>query len=86
MKEFSNKTPYLAPQLTVVEFQVERGFAESDVELRVDDVKSRIEAEQMIFGARQGNSNVYMGGQMGSYYGDAFFTGAGTGGDGGGYF
>lgn len=84
MKEFSNKTPYLAPQLTVVEFQVERGYSESQVELRVDDVKSRIEAEQMIFGARQGSGNVYMGGQMGSYYGDSYFTGGST--TDGGYF
>jgi hypothetical protein len=30
MKEFSNKTPYLAPQLTVVEFRMERGFSASD--------------------------------------------------------
>lgn len=85
MKEFSNKTPYLAPQLTVVEFQVERGYSESQVQLRVDDVQSRIEAKQMIFGARQNTGNAYMGGQMGSYYGDGYFTGGSTT-DGGGYF
>ena len=85
MKEFSNKTPYLAPQLTVVEFQVERGFAVS-----VDEVefgaKGRVIGDYAIFGAMQGQSNLYMGDQMnGSYFGESYFT-TGDEGEGSGYF
>ena len=79
MKEFSNKTPYLAPQLTVVEFRVEKGYADSDlVELSTGTGGVYNEVlNQMMFGARQNNSDSHMGGAMGSYYGDDYF-GSGT--------
>lgn len=58
MKEFSNKTPYLAPQLTVVEFRMERGFSASD--------EPEIPAlGDMEIGIASG-LNMYMGDQMNS--------------------
>lgn len=79
MKEFSNKTPYLAPQLTVVEFKVERGYADSDLEFTTG-AKGQLNPEdlnEMLFGGKQNNTNSYMGSSMGyfssgSYFGDGF--------------
>lgn len=81
MKEFSNKTPYLAPQLTVVEFRMEVGYGESvtpEIDYGVQG-RTDLEVNQMIFLSQQDHSGFngsYMGGEGGmGYYGG-----------GGGYF
>lgn len=87
MKEFSNKTPYLAPQLTVVEFQVERGYSESAYEISAGMVGKENDLHTlMVFGASQGQADNYMGNSGMDYFsGSGYFTSSGTG-DGSGYF
>lgn len=74
MKEFSNKTPYLAPQLTVVEFRMEVGYSESDLPEVSIGVGGIEEMGRMYFAGQQNeHSGSYMGSQMG-YYGSGYFT------------
>ena len=82
MKEFSNKKPYLPPQLTVVEFQVERGYSESDIEVKNPTVDSDV-AQNLLGISASDYSNYYSSGLPSGNSG--YFSGSGTG-DGGGYF
>ena len=74
MKEFSNKKPYLSPQLTVVEFRMEVGYGESQVPEISTGIKT-LEADGMMYflGQNAGTTGPYMGGG-GFYYSDGYFT------------
>ena len=73
MKEFSNKKPYLSPQLTVVEFRMEVGYSESDVPEISQGIKSlEVESTMYFLGQQAGTTGPYMG-TSGSYASSGYF-------------
>lgn len=89
MKEFSNKKPYLSPQLTVVEFRMEVGYGESQIPEVSLGVKGLEDSGMMYFlgqqgyGVDPGHSGSYMGSSRMGYFGNGFEQ---VGGEGTGYF
>lgn len=79
MKEFSNKTPYLAPQLTVVEFRMEVGYSESQVPEISQGIKSLEVANTMYFLGQQTGATGPTMGAAGDYFGSDYFQYEGGG-------
>lgn len=86
MKNIQIKKPYVAPELTVVDFRVERGMQTSgEIQYHGDGVKAvENELGLMMFISSQENAGAHMGEQMGYFGPTGSYFSYGSGGE--GYF
>lgn len=85
MEDNQLKRPYFPPQMTIVDFQVERGFDTSDVEVKTTQEELESYRMRMLLGLTDEQMQQYYNGGL-PRSNSGYFSSGGNGLDGGGYF